>query len=100
MLKGFVFLLLDFASIYTKSMLNASIFLLQNASIFTISTQYASILFLIDNASTLLTYYVTKKIKCTNCYIGAKCVVSLRFCCRICTSPIFLVTGVSYILDD
>ena len=45
MLKGFVFLLLDFASIYTKSMLNASIFLLQNASICTISTHFASIVF-------------------------------------------------------
>ena len=45
MLKGFVFLLLDFASIYTKSMLNASIFLLQNASICTISTHFASIFY-------------------------------------------------------
>ena len=45
MLKGFVFLLLDFASIYIKSMLNASIFLLQNASICTISTHFASIVF-------------------------------------------------------
>ena len=31
---------------------------------------------LMQNASTLPTHFVTKKSKCTNCYIGAKCVVS------------------------
>ena len=62
--------------ICTKSTLNASILLLHNASICNISTQNASI-FLLRNASTLPTHYITKKkSKCTNYYIGAKCVVS------------------------
>ena len=73
----FVFLLLDFASIYTKSTLNASIFLLHNASY----VPYQRIMhqmFLMHNASTLPTHYVTKISKCTNCYICVNCVVSLR----------------------
>ena len=33
---------------------------------------------LMQNASTLPTHFVTKKSKCYNCNIGAKCVVSMR----------------------
>ena len=38
---------------------------------------------LMQNASTLPTHFVTKKSKCTNCYIGAKCVVSHPVCAFI-----------------
>ena len=76
MLKGFVFLLLDFASIYIKSMLNASIFLLQNASICTISTHFASIFFYAKCVDIANAFCYKKKSKCYNCNIGAKCVVT------------------------
>ena len=76
MLKGFVFLLLDFASIYIKSMLNASIFFVTKCvDMYHINA--FCIIFFMQNASTLPTHFVTKKSKCYNCNIGAKCVVTM-----------------------
>ena len=39
---------------------------------------------LMQNASTLPTHFVTKKSKCYNCNIGAKCVVSIVRCRKSC----------------
>ena len=77
MLKGFVFLLLDFASIYIKSMLNASIFFvtkcvdMYHINAFCINCFDAKC---VDNANA---FCYKKESKCYNCNIGAKCVVTV-----------------------
>ena len=59
MLKGFVFLLLDFASIYIKSTLNALIcFVTKCVDMYHINA--FCINFFMQNASTLPTHFVTK----------------------------------------
>ena len=61
MLKGFVFLLLDFASIYIKSMLNASKkFVTKCVDMYHINALCINFFFM-QNASTLPTHFVTKK---------------------------------------
>ena len=60
MLKGFVFLLLDFASIYTKSMPNASIFFRYKMRRYVPYQRILHKFFMMQNASTLPTHFVTK----------------------------------------
>ena len=79
MLKGFVFLLLDFASIYIKSMLNASKFFVTKCVGMYHINAFCINFFLCKMRRHCQRILLQKKSKCYNCNIGAKCVVTMGF---------------------